>query len=45
MFVRCADGVSHNPAELVHPQAVAAAAAAFATFMDMDLLALGQVGL
>lgn len=38
VFVRCAGGVSHNPAEFVHPRDVAAAAAAFATFMEMDLL-------
>jgi hypothetical protein len=38
VFVRCAGGVSHNPAEFVHPRDVTAAAAAFATFMEMDLL-------
>jgi acetylornithine deacetylase/succinyl-diaminopimelate desuccinylase-like protein len=38
VFVRCAGGVSHNPAEFVDPRDVAAAAAAFATFMEMDLL-------
>lgn len=38
VFVRCAGGVSHNPAEFVHPKDVTAAAAAFATFMEMDLL-------
>jgi acetylornithine deacetylase/succinyl-diaminopimelate desuccinylase-like protein len=41
VFVRCAGGVSHNPAEFVHPRDVAAAAAAFATFMEMDLLDRG----
>lgn len=35
--VRCAGGVSHNPV-FVHPRDVAAAAAAFATFMELDLL-------
>jgi hypothetical protein len=44
VFVRCAGGVSHNPAEFVHPGDVAAAAAAFATFMEMDLLDRGEVG-
>lgn len=38
VFVRCAGGVSHNPAEFVDPRDVAAAAAAFATFMEIDLL-------
>lgn len=38
VFVRCAGGVSHNPAEHAAPRDVAAAAAAFATFMEMDLL-------
>lgn len=38
VFVRCAGGVSHNPAEFVDPRDVAAAAAAFATFVEMDLL-------
>lgn len=44
MFVRCTEGVSHNPAECVHPRDVAAAAAAFATFMEMDLLDRGAAG-
>lgn len=38
MFVRCAGGVSHNPAEYAAPRDVAAATAALATFMKMDLL-------
>lgn len=38
VFVRCSGGVSHNPAEFVHPRDVAAAAAALSTFMEMDLL-------
>uniref|UniRef100_A0A383W484 Peptidase M20 dimerisation domain-containing protein n=1 Tax=Tetradesmus obliquus TaxID=3088 RepID=A0A383W484_TETOB len=38
VFVRCAGGVSHNPAEYVDPRDVAAATAAFATFMEMDVL-------
>lgn len=38
VFVRCRGGVSHNPAEFVHPRDVASASAAFATFMEMDLL-------
>ncbi|KAF8066302.1 hypothetical protein HT031_002625 [Scenedesmus sp. PABB004] len=37
-FVRCAGGVSHNPAEHADPRDVAAATAALATFMEMDLL-------
>ena len=37
MFVRCAGGVSHNPAEYAAPRDVAAATAAPATFMKMDL--------
>lgn len=44
VFVRCAGGVSHNPAEFVDPRDVAAAAAAFATFMEMDLLDRGAAG-
>ncbi|KAF6265504.1 hypothetical protein COO60DRAFT_959587 [Scenedesmus sp. NREL 46B-D3] len=38
VFVRCAGGVSHNPAEHVDPRDVAAATTAFATFMEMDVL-------
>jgi acetylornithine deacetylase/succinyl-diaminopimelate desuccinylase-like protein len=38
VFVRCAGGVSHNPAENVDPRDIAAATAAFATFMEMDVL-------
>jgi allantoate deiminase len=38
VFVRCKGGVSHNPAEFVDPRDVAAGTAAFATFMEMDLL-------
>lgn len=38
VFVRCLGGISHNPAEYVDTRDVAAATAAFATFMEMDLL-------
>jgi acetylornithine deacetylase/succinyl-diaminopimelate desuccinylase-like protein len=38
VFVRCAGGVSHNPAEHVDPRDIAAATTAFATFMEMDVL-------
>jgi hypothetical protein len=40
----CAGGVSHTHAKFAHPRDVAAAAAAFATFMEMDLLDQGALG-
>eukprot|EP00879_Flechtneria_rotunda_P021787 GHRR01022973.1.p1 GENE.GHRR01022973.1~~GHRR01022973.1.p1 ORF type:complete len:133 (-),score=34.01 GHRR01022973.1:261-659(-) len=43
VFVRCAGGISHNPAEHVDARDVTAAAAAFATFMEMDLLDVAAI--
>lgn len=42
VFVRCKDGISHNPAEHTTHDDVAAAAAAFATFLERDVLGAGE---
>jgi hypothetical protein len=42
VFVRCKDGISHNPLEHTTHDDVAAAAAAFATFLERDVLGGGM---